>query len=46
VATLTRLEGLRAGAYEQAADCRVVTDGHDVEAVTTMVLAAFRADAA
>jgi shikimate kinase len=41
-ATLTRLEGLRAGTYEQAADARVVTDGHDVEAVTRSVLAAYR----
>jgi shikimate kinase len=41
--TLTRLEGLRAVTYEQAADARVPTDGHDVEAVTRSVLAAYRA---
>jgi shikimate kinase len=40
--TLTRLEGLRAGTYEQAADARVPTDGHDVDAVTRSVLAAYR----
>jgi shikimate kinase len=44
-ATLARLDGLRSSAYEQAADARVVTDGHDVEAVTDAVLAAFRAAA-
>ncbi len=42
-ATLTRLEGLRAGTYEQAADARVPTDGHDVETVTAAVLAAYGA---
>jgi shikimate kinase len=41
-ATLARLEGLRAGTYEQAADARVPTDGHDVDAVTRSVLAAYR----
>ena len=41
-ATLTRLQGLRAGTYEQAADARVATDGRDVEAVTRSVLAAYR----
>jgi len=41
-ATLTRLEGLRAGTYEQAADARVPTDGHDVATVTRSVLAAYR----
>ena len=40
-ATLSRLEGLRAGTYEQAADARVPTDGHDVAAVTRSVLAAY-----
>jgi shikimate kinase len=41
-ATLTRLQGLRAGTYEQAADARVGTDGRDVDAVTATVLAAYR----
>jgi shikimate kinase len=41
-ATLARLEGLRASAYEQAADARIVTDGRDVDAVAAMVLAAYR----
>jgi shikimate kinase len=44
-ATLTHLAGIRSGAYEQAADARVVTDGHDVDAVTASVLAAYRAGA-
>ena len=35
-------QGIRAGTYEQAADARVATDGHDVEAVTRAVLAAYR----
>ena len=43
VATLTRLEGLRSGTYEAAADARVVTDGRDVDAVTAAVLDAFAA---
>jgi shikimate kinase len=41
VATLMRLEALRAGAYEDAADACVVTDGRDVDAVTNAVLALF-----
>jgi shikimate kinase len=43
VATLTRLQGIRAGAYEEAADARVATDGQDVDAVTHLVLAAYAA---
>jgi shikimate kinase len=43
VATLTRLEGLRSGTYEAAADARIATDGRDVETVTAAVLAAYRA---
>jgi len=41
-ATLGRLQGLRAGAYEQAAHARIKTDGRSVDEVTASVLAAFR----
>jgi shikimate kinase len=42
VTTLTRLAGIRSGAYEAAADARVDTDGRDVATVTAAVLAAYR----